>query len=337
MSKDKAWLKTKHGFRSTLVDIQAVKAYWLKLPASDKRHVLEFKDPDLVECLFMIWQTLSISDVTCYACGIPTVDTDSKKACNDFFAIHGYISPDGALHDAAFYARPPLTDNSAFFDIIEQRLGSSLLDGRLQLSRSKWPTLFTTSPNSWSAFLCKLFNLVELAVCTAHAGACSPNSVSLELCMVSCSAKRRARKKRVNLKMRAEEHDMQSIADICAVCDGTGLLFSDSCPLCADDTDGVEAPNSIFELEEKSHTQSPQVPELINFKSTPEACASNWSSRWKFAGRGSQVDWQWIISEEDKASSGICASVKNTFIHASLFRVQCGGLSHSRSMPSFSS
>mmetsp|Transcript_84721 Transcript_84721/g.133810 ORF Transcript_84721/g.133810 Transcript_84721/m.133810 type:complete len:337 (+) Transcript_84721:29-1039(+) len=327
MSKGKVRPKTKHGLRSAMVDAEVVKAYWCRLPDSEKRHILEFKDAGLVQRLFMIWRTLSISDLTCYACGIPSINIDSKKICNDLFAIHGYISPDGALHEAAFYARPALIGDGAFFDLIEQRLGSPLLDGRIQLERSDWQKLFATSPNSWSDFLCKLFHLVELAVCTAHVEACSSTCSSGELCKVSQGAKRRARKKRVNLKMRAEEDELQKIVNACAVCDGSGMLLGDSCPLCEGDSDGAE-----------SYTQASQVPNLItHFKSTPLNLTRKWESRWRFARNSPRPeDWQWVLPAEKFTECGISASVKNTFIHASPLHTQ-NNLSRSRSMPCLSS
>lgn len=56
----------------------------------------------------------------------------------------------------------------------------------------------------------------------------------------SASSKRRARKKR-NLALHKGSVDRVSVT--CPVCDGTGMLLADPCPLCADeDADGEEEP-----------------------------------------------------------------------------------------------
>merc|ERR1712018_1128830 len=78
--------------------------------------------------------------------------------------------------------------------------------------------------------------------CDAEANARSKSCVSLGLGEPSLSAKRRARKKRINLRLRAEMQNEQEVAeDICPVRDGARLLLSESCPLCGEDSDTEEA------------------------------------------------------------------------------------------------
>lgn len=244
MSKDRQRLRIRQGTGLAIADGDAVQSFWCSLSLQEKRRILRFEDPELVECLFSNWQTLCISDMTCYVVGICSQDGSSKKVGNEFFAIEGFISQSAVLHEAAFYAKLALVDKPDFFDTVEHWLESPLWVGRPMLHRRDWPSLFKTSLNSWSDLVRQIFKLVEAAVYHAEQVArlkhqrVPPSKETSP----SKSCKRKARKKLCALKLKAggQLHGSNS----CPVCDGTGVLLDDPCPLCVDGSDEEEAPSA---------------------------------------------------------------------------------------------
>jgi len=370
MSKDKAQLRIRQGTGLARVDGDAVQRFWLRLSLQEKRDILRFEDPELVERLFSIWQALCISDMTCYVVGIGSQDCDSKKAGNEFFAIEGFISQSAVLHEAAFYAKLALVDKPDFFEILEEWLGSPPWVGRTVLHRRDWPSLFKASMNSWSEFVRQIFKLIESALYHAEqvdrikpaANASSPDKVTSP----SKCSKRKARKKSCNLKLK-----------ICPVCDGTRVLLGDPCPLCVDISDDDEPPHTALIAEEElivEEKDEEEEEEKEEFPRLSKAMIEKWSSGWRPIGkRCDAAGGHWVLfdrpikqsactlnkHQEDMASvstdmstvstedvfsdtnqtfeeqvSILQATVKNTFVH---MLPDCPsavqGLSRSRSLP----
>lgn len=250
MSKEKARLRiSRQGAGLAKIDGDSVQSFWWNLSLAEKRYILRFEDPELVECLFSIWQRLCISDMTCYVVGIGSQDGASKKAGNEFFAIEGFISQSAVLHEAAFYAKLELVGNEDLFEIVQKWVDGPLWVGRPILHRRDWPSLFRTSVNSWSELVRQIFKLVESALYHAErASRLNPTAGSLcsaKEASPSKSAKRRERKKQSAIKVKAE-------ADVCPVCDGTGILLDDPCPLCVSDAEDPAHSEEILDEEEEN-------------------------------------------------------------------------------------
>jgi hypothetical protein len=345
MSKHKPRQRIK-GASGTSVDAEAVHCYWQSLSIEDRKELLRFGDPALVERLFAIWQQLCVSDMACYVCGILSADARSKKFGNDMFAIEGYINSVGDLHDAAFYARPAFVETMDVFQVMEEWLGSPFLEGRSKLPRQEWPTLFKISPNSWSDCVRSIFHLVELALWNAEA---EDRQARSRICTIAASeqqsqsAKRRSRKKRINLKLRAESQKVDE--DVCPVCDGERVLLGDPCPLCGESSDDDDDDENEDVHPTAIHESSPDVKVKAHLS---ECFTTSWSSRWTSISKSIFVsDWQLGFFEHSAAQSsdtgiksfadgpnvGLCASVKNTFVHVSPVGAPAE-LFRSRSLPS---
>lgn len=242
MSKDRARGRLRHGAARPAADADAVQRYWSQLPVDERQAVLCFEDVALVDRLFNIWQTLCISDMTCYVVGVRGQQLASKAIGNEFFAIEGFVSHSGeALLEAAFYAKPALVQKPDFFEIIEQQLGSPFLVGRPLLHRCEWPSLFLGSLNSWSDLVRQVFKLIEMALYEAEQSSrlkrreavpdtCIPSKASL------CS------------KRRAREKARKKRSALCPVCDGTRSLLDDPCPLCVEDSAGEDTPDAGVDI-----------------------------------------------------------------------------------------
>merc|ERR1712066_587822 len=280
--------------------------------------------------------------MTCYVCGIPSADARSKKFGNDMFAIEGYINSVGDLHDAAFYARPAFVETMDVFQVMEEWLGSPFLEGRFKLPRHEWPTLFKISPNSWSDCVRRIFHLVELALWNAEAEDRQARSIRCTTAVSeqqSQSAKRRARKKRINVKLRTESLKVDE--DVCPVCDGKRFLLGDPCPLCEESSGDENEDAHCMAIDELPSDGKGTA----NFS---KCFTTSWSSKWTPISRSIFVsDWQLAIFEQSAAHSsdtgsksfvdgrnvGLCASVKNTFVHVSPVGAPAE-MSRSRSLPS---
>jgi len=249
MSKEKTRLRiSRQGTGLAKIDGDSVQSFWWNLSLAEKRYILRFEDPELVECLFSIWQRLCISDMTCYVVGIGSQDGASKKAGNEFFAIEGFISQSAVLHEAAFYAKLELADNEDFFEIVEKWMDGPLWAGRTILHRRDWPSLFKASVNSWSDLVRQIFKLVESALYHAEQASRLNSTAGLSSAKEaspSKNSKRRARKKQTSIKLKAE-------ADLCPVCDGTGILLDDPCPLCVSDAEDAAPAEEVLEDEEEN-------------------------------------------------------------------------------------
>jgi hypothetical protein len=141
------------------------------------------------------------------------------------FSVEGIVAEDdGDLRDAAFYAKREFVEDHDLFEFLECRLGSPILSGRPLLQRGDWPSIFEVTPNSWADFMAQILRLIELAVVEAFQVASSAGTLQQSRC-----GKRRGRKKKAVLK-----------ASLCPVCDSTGVLLGDPCPLCIDDDDEDE-------------------------------------------------------------------------------------------------
>lgn len=330
MVKAKVQSRLKQGAGIVHVDADAVQRFWFDLSLQERRQVLRFEDPELVECLFNIWQALCISDMTCYVVGIGSQIAESKRLGNEFFAIEGYISQSVVLHEAAFYGKHSLIERHDFFEIMEYWIGSPLWVGRPMVKRRDWPSLFKGSINSWSKLLHHIFQLIEVALYHAEqASRLQPTET--EAGSSKCS-KRRAREKKLRAKLNQ-----------CPVCEGTGLLLDDPCPLCGDaeeidaepaihtamlspDTLDVHADNqedghASAEKEERDDdkeydpTVTPEECEEDEVEECDEDCdedddddaeeslqafkqrLSEWSSGWRHAGRRCDADGSLILFE----------------------------------------
>lgn len=232
--------------------VQAVRRHWASLSLEEKLLIFRFEDPLLIRRLQSIWHDLVVSDLTCLMCGLGDLE---GERCMQMFAIEGCVGKDGWLQEGVLFVRAGLAGRSDLFELLEQELGSAFLQGRPYWQHPRdWPEkLFREAPHSWSEFRCQILKLLELAI--AHAeeesamgrGHLLAERTSVEAMAMtvkgipsSASSKRRARKKR-NLALHKGSVDRVSVT--CPVCDGTGMLLADPCPLCADeDADGEEEP-----------------------------------------------------------------------------------------------
>jgi hypothetical protein len=222
-------------------DVQAVRRHWASLSLEEKLLIFRFEDPLLIRRLQSIWHDLVVSDLTCYMCGLRDFEGERRM---HMFAIEGYVGKDGWLQEGVLFVKGGLAGRSDLFEFLEQELGSAFLQGRPSLHRRDWPLLFREAPHSWSELRCQILKLLELAIAhteqesvtkRGHLAERAPTegmTVAVTGIPSRASSKRRARKKR-NLALHK--------AVTCPVCDGTGMLLADPCPLCADEDDnGVE-------------------------------------------------------------------------------------------------
>jgi hypothetical protein len=362
MAKDNARARLKRA----KVDGDAVQGYWLNLSLQEKRQILRFEDPLLVERLFNTWQTLCISDMTCYIVGLGGQDELSKKVSNQFFAIEGFISQNVVLHQGAFYAKLALVEKPDFFEILEKWIGSPLLVGRPMLHRCDWPSLFKASVNSWSQLLIQIFKLMELAV--YHAEQLSRIKKKADhLCSIKDTSPGKSSKR--NARGRLLDRRRKALANICPVCDGSGSLLDDPCPLCADalEAETVEPTNTTTVMDSKvcldvSEAETEQVTnttavededlqedvEFDDEQDEDESLAwmdllAGWSSGWERVGRHcTAADGNMVLFERQTGSfeedvGPYRAIVKNTFVQICQDIASApvpAGFSRSQSLPS---
>jgi hypothetical protein len=235
-------------------------------------------------------------------------------------------------------------NDACFFDVIATWLGSPLLKGRSQLPRQQWPTLFENSLNSWSEYVCRILHLVELALLSAEQESRREGYVPSSLVEQSQSAKRRARKKALNQRLRCElQQDI--IGDLCPVCDGSRTLLGDPCPLCNEDLDNEEMCNMVQPVQSHGDKADANALYDIEVGATDKSVwlSLEWSSGWEPFDTDSHwaIGEKWYVNNSSKRGdpceaghvSSLRASIKNTFLHVAVVGAPPQPV-RSRSLPS---
>lgn len=190
-----------------------MKQHWSLLSPDERLRTLRLEDRELVGRLYEIQQELFLADFRCYLCGLRGQDALRKRTRLDLFDIEGVLGEDGELHPVAFIVKGAFATREDLVELLEQRLGSPLLEGRPALRREEWASLFEMAPHSWTEFNYQVLCLIEQAVRQAHLDRASSDTQpplrtvenasgedihgdGASIAIETKSAKRRARKKR---------------------------------------------------------------------------------------------------------------------------------------------
>lgn len=231
-------------------EVEAAKLFWIGLSLDEQLAVLRFDDATLVHRLQAVWQHLSVSDLTCFLIGVQGEDENMRYKNMNMFALDGARGNDGSLQEAVFLVQRAFLRKVDLFDLLENKLGSSFLQGRKVMKRQEWPSLFERTPHSWAEFASQIFRLLEVALRQAQLDAPDPalaledeeddEALSSSPSGKSKSAKNSKRRERQKRTKRAQQVDGQD-TETCPVCEGSRQLLGDPCPLCGEDVDELEA------------------------------------------------------------------------------------------------
>eukprot|EP00928_Gymnodinium_smaydae_P100456 TRINITY_DN985_c0_g1_i1.p1 TRINITY_DN985_c0_g1~~TRINITY_DN985_c0_g1_i1.p1 ORF type:complete len:465 (-),score=57.48 TRINITY_DN985_c0_g1_i1:271-1665(-) len=297
------------------VDADAVKLYWAHLPIDEKLEVLRFQDRAMFERVRSVWQNLSESDLTCLLCGIRTRTSIQQDINMSMFALEGHLNDDGSLYDVDFHAKFELAGREDLLELIERHLGRPLGEGARRLTRESWSMFFQATPNSWSQFLQQILTLLEAAILQAEHDSRNklPAPLAAEVSVQGRSAKRRARKKRTKLaimdtvdasnrKRSCSSSESSAAANLCPVCDGTGFLLSDPCPLCADSAteDGEEEEERAQSTLCEEHVNDCTLADAEKRESgVPTSCPSKGNMQCSGDSSGSTLNYGAVRKDSD--------------------------------------
>jgi len=154
------------------VDTDAIKKFWLSLPAEDRCEILRFDDKAVVQRLHDHMSALCHAEIWCSANGMGSSSSSSDPGRLTNFQFERLIEEVGCTgcmsSPVSFVARPELAQNDQLFDHLAWQLGSGFLKGRPVLQRRDFSIVLDTRPNTWLELELQALQLVELAIFHAH-------------------------------------------------------------------------------------------------------------------------------------------------------------------------